>query len=262
MRSWSFWLAVAVAAAIAVREGFTEYVTYASGYEPAVLSYERYVQGIYHRLPMLLSIALPFLTVITTVLVVHRDYGDQFFEIEKAAGINPAGYLFGRFSVIAFTTAAAQWVISFLCISVFVVRKGGVYGLTAWQSCLDSAWRLFSIDLCAALPMILFYLGLTYLLGALLRSGIAAAVGGLGCSVANYAFTILYQYRAFQTYFDYVSPPPKMLLRYVVYQREANGGIQLMGATFEKALLSAGILVAFFAVCAGCCYGLVKRREC
>lgn len=261
VRMWTFWLIVLVSAAIAVRLGYTEYVSYAPGYEPSVLSYESYVQGIYHRLSQLLLIASPFLVIVTTVLITNRDYGDQFFEVEKAAGVKPANYLFGRLSVIAIAAVAVQWVISFLCVFVFVIRKGGVYGLSVWQYCSDSAWRLFRVDIFVAFPMILFYLGLTYLLGIVFRSGIAAALGGLGLSVANFSFTILYQYRSFQTFFNYFAPPPKMLLRYVIYYQAENSGMQLMGATFERASLSAGFLISFFAVCAICCYFLIKKRE-
>lgn len=261
VRTWTFWFATVISAAIAVRLGFTEYITYAPGYEPSVLSYERYVQGIYHRVSQMFLIALPFLVIVMTALIIHQDYEDPFYEIEKAAGVKPSNYLFGRLCVIAMTTAVVQWVVGFLSISVFVFRKGGIYGLTTWQYCLDSVWRLLRIGFFVAFPMILFYMGLTYLLGTLFRSGMAAAVGGLGCSVANFSFTMLYQYRAFQTYFHYVSPPPKMLLQYVVYHPAENSGMHRMDATFEKALFSASILILFFAVCAICCYVLIKKRE-
>ena len=67
------------------KEGLKDYVTFAPGYEPTALSYERYVQGIAHRMANELLLALPFLAVTVTALLLGRDYGDGFYEIEKAA---------------------------------------------------------------------------------------------------------------------------------------------------------------------------------
>ena len=44
--------------------------------------------------------AMPIFTVISTVLVLNRDYGDQFFEIEKASGVKAITYTGGRLAAL------------------------------------------------------------------------------------------------------------------------------------------------------------------
>lgn len=260
-RSWTFLLALAVFAGMAVREGLADYVTYAPGYEPKVLAYATYVQGIDHRMSNLLLLAFPFFAIVVTALVLNRDYGDRFFEIEKAAGVKPARYLLGRLCAVVAVSCAAQWGFGTLCMGLYVFRWGGVYGLSVSQFVIDCALRQFRLTLCAALPLVLFCVGLIYLLGATFHSSFAAAVGGLGLAVGNYAFTFLYQYRAFAAYFDYFSPVPKMLFRYVVFYNVPEQSLQRMGATLETALLCAGWLVGVFALCGAGAYCLVRKRE-
>ena len=265
-RSWTFWLAVAIFAGLAVREGYTDYVTYAPGYEPKVLAYAAYVQGIDHRMSNLLLLALPFFVVVVTALVLNRDYGDQFFEIEKAAGMRPSWYLLGRLCVVVSISLTAQWVFSVLCMVLFASRRGGVHGLSAdkmsaGQFLADCALRQFRAAFCAALPLVLVFAGLTYLLGAIFHSGFVAAIGGLGLTVGNFVFTFLYQYRAFAAYFDSFSPVPKKLLRYVVFYNVPEQSMRRMGATLGTALFCAAWLVGVFWVCGVGAYALICKRE-
>lgn len=260
-RSWTFWLAVVIFDGMAVREGLTDYVTYAPGYEPKVLAYAAYVQGIGHRMSNLLLLALPFFVVVVTALVLNRDYGDQFFEIEKAAGVKPSSYLLGRLCAVVVVSFVVQWVFSILCMVLYVSRWGGVYGLSVEQFIIDCALRQFRIAFCAALSLILMFAGLTYLFGAIFHSGVVAAVGGLGLTVGNFVFTFLYQYRAFASYFDYFSPAPKKLLRYVVFYNVPEQSMQRMGATMGTALFCAAWLIGVFAVCGIGAYCLVRKRE-
>lgn len=260
-RSWTFWLAILVYAGLAVREGLIDYVIYAPGYEPKVLAYATYVQGIGHRMSNLLLLALPFFVVVVTALVLNRDYGDQFFEIEKAADVKPSRYLLGRLCAVVVVSFVAQWVFSILSIALYASRLGGVYEVTPAQFFADCALRLLRLCSFAALPLILVFAGLTYLFGAIFHSGVVAAVGGLGLTVGNFVFTFLYQYRAFATYFDYFSPVPKKLLRYVVFYNVPEQSMQRMGATLGTALFCAAWLIGVFAVCGIGAYCLVRRRE-
>lgn len=260
-RSWTFWLAVAIFAGLVVREGYTDYVTYAPGYEPKVLAYAAYVQGIDHRMSNLLLLALPFFVVVVTALVLNRDYGDQFFEIEKAAGVRPTRYLLGRLCVVVSISLTAQWMFSVLCMVLFASRWSGVYGLSKWQFIVDCALRQFRVAFCAALPLVLVFAGLTYLLGAIFHSGFVAAIGGLGLTVGNFVFTFLYQYRAFATYFDSFSPVPKKLLRYVVFYNVPEQSMRRMGATLGTALFCVAWLVGVFAIFGVGAYALIRKRE-
>ena len=100
IRSTTFWLLVSllvIVAAQGARESF-----YLGDDDPNfVLNYKDYVQCIINSVAAkLLMYALPIFAVITVVLVLNRDYGDKFFEIEKAANIKPFAYLSGRLSAL------------------------------------------------------------------------------------------------------------------------------------------------------------------
>ena len=261
LRSWSFWLVLAVFAGLLAREGLKDYVTFAPGYEPTALSYERYVQGIAHRMANELLLALPFLAVTVTAPLLGRDYGDGFYEIEKAANVSPLRYLLGRLTVATAVTVAAQWVCSTAAVLVYAFRWGGVRGLSGGRLLTDCALRLLRVDVCAALPLALLCVAGTYLLGTLFRSGAAASVGMLALALGNDVFTLLYQYRAFGTYFDRLCPAPRILLRYVVYIDTADAELQRMGATFGGAVFSAAWLVGLAVLCAVAGYWKLRRRS-
>lgn len=261
-RSWTFWLAVVIFAGMAVREGLTDYVTYAPGYEPKALAYATYVQGIDHRVSKLLLLALPFFVVVVTVLVLNRDYCDSFYEIEKAAGVKPSWYLLGRLCVVTAVSFFAQWMFGILCMGLFASRWGGVYDVTPVQFFRDCALRLLRLGSFAALPLILLCVGFTYMLGTICHNGFAATIGALALVIGNYAFTLLYQYRAFATYFDYFSPVPKKLFRYVVFYNVQEQELQRMGATFQSAVTCMSIFAGTTLICFFFSYVRVRSRVC
>jgi len=58
--------------------------------------------------------AMPIFTVISTVLVLNRDYGDQFFEIEKASGVKAITYTGGRLAALVTVNFALAAITCFL----------------------------------------------------------------------------------------------------------------------------------------------------
>ncbi len=261
IRSWTFWLALAAFAGLMLREGMMDYVIYAPGYEPTILSYETYVQGIAHRMSSELRFALPFLAGVMTALLFIHDWDDGFFEIEKAAGVRTGSYLFGRLSVVTALVSTAQWLCSIVAIAVYVFRWSGVRGLSGGAFLADCAWRLFQVTVCAALPIILVCVAGTYLIGLLLRNGFSASVGMLILTLANYVFTMLYQYRDFEMYFDYFCPNPRMLFRYVVYYGTADTELQRMGATLGSAVFCVAWQLLIFLLLVLALYRQVSKRE-
>lgn len=149
----------------------------------------------------------------------------SFFEIEKAGGVSILRCLAGRLCALATVVLAAQIVTSFLSMYIYVGRWGGVVGMTVPEFFADSTVRLLRIDFCAALPIILFYIGLTYLIGAVFHSGLIATFGGLGYVVANHIFSMMYQYSSYQTYFGYFSPRPLKLTNYFFNLDTTDGRI-------------------------------------
>ena len=264
LRCVTFWLFMLLFAFIMVRYGLSDYKVYAPGFAPTTLSIDKYTGFVGNLVNAgMLTYATPVFAVITTTLVLNRDYGDQFFEIEKAGGISILRHFTGRLCALAAVVLAVQIIASFLSMYIYVGRWGGVVGMTTVEFLVDSTVRLLRIDLCVALPIILFYVGLTFLIGAVFHSGLFATFGGLGYVVANYIFAMLYQYRSYETYFGYFSPRPLKLTNYFFNLDTADGAMwnAMDGTSLNKALLCIGFLISVFSLCSIASYFLLCRRE-
>ena len=125
-RSVTFWLVFAVFVAIMIQYGVVDHIIYAPGYEPIQISYNQFAQTVdntIHAGSMIYPLAI--LVVISTVLVLNRDYGDSFYEIEKSAGVKPSRYLFGRLSAVVAITFSAHWIMTFIALHISVFKRGG-----------------------------------------------------------------------------------------------------------------------------------------
>lgn len=219
--------------------------------------------------------ALPILTVISTVLVLNRDYGDSFFEIEKAAGVQSGRYLFGRLWGVVSLMTVVTFVWGAILLHVHVIDWGGVVGMPPGTYLLDSTFRLLRMTVSAALPCILFFVGLTYLLGALFKSGLVAVIGGFGYVAAAYLMlyfknTLIYGkgYRWALNYFAYFYHRPDKLENYLLFFRidgnpEQEGIEALLWAntSFPEALFCILLMGVCFSVFAAISYFRVRRRE-
>ncbi len=276
LRSVTFWLLLAMFLIILVRYGIQQVQVYWESAEsmqqyvpdyelPEHISFESYiseVDNLVHAGSLIYPLAL--LAIIATVLVLNRDYGDQFFEIEKAAGIKPSVYLLGRLSAITAIVFLVQWVASFAILQICVFGKGGVDGMSFLSYLGDALFRLTRTNLCAALPYILFYVGITYFLGTLFRNGIAAASGGFLYAIAVFVVNLLYRHeQALEFYTEYLSPMPNKLRHFVTYWGLENE--EQMFARFRTSLGKASLCIAFLAgvgaVCSLLSYLLIRKRE-
>lgn len=265
-RSATFWLVFTVFAVIMIRYGIVDHVTYAPGFEPPPqISYNQYASAVDNAIHAgSLIYPLAILVVIATVLVLNRDYGDSFYEIEKAADVKPSRYLFGRLSAVVAITFAAQWVLTFAAMHMNVLKRGGVEGLSTLQYIGDSLFRITRTNLCIALPHILFYVGITYLIGAIFKNGIVAAVGGFANAIAFYVINYIYHNALWsKTYLDYFSPMPEKLRHYFAYvgldTEEMMFG--MFDTSLGKAMACIAFLVGVFAVCTVIAYARIRKRE-
>lgn len=204
--------------------------------------------------------ALPLLAVISTALILSRDWGDRFFEIEKAAGKRPFSYMSARLCAILTVNVVVMTVGMMLSFYYYVFSRGGVEGMTTFAMIADSFPRIFKYVLFIGMPCIMMYVGLTYVVGNLLKSGIAGAAAGMGHVVGFYVFYLFFSaQQKFPIYFDYLAPIPKELRQYVysfdmVYQ-SANG------TPFWKAAIGFGVLVGAALIYYAVSYWRVRRRE-
>lgn len=222
-----------------------------------------------------LRYALPILAVISTVLVLNRDYGDSFFEIEKAAGIRLGWYLFGRLCGIASLLFAVTFVWGVFLLHVQVIDWGGVVRMPLGTYLLDSTFRMLRVTVFGALPCVLFFVGLTYLFGTLFKSGLVAVIGGFGYVLGAYLLLMFkivlvfgkgYQWAL--DYFAYFYHAPEKLGDYLLFFRfdgklEAAAGDSLVYAstTFSEALFCIVFMVGCFMIFAAISYYFVRRRD-
>ena len=216
-RSITFWLVVAVLVIVMIQsasEGF-----YLGDDDPNfVLNYKDYVQCIINSLAgKLLMYALPIFAVITVVLVLNRDYGDKFFEIEKTANIKPSSYLYGRLSALISINFFALFLSNLLCMYWYLYTRRGVEGLTTWEAISETFIRVLRVVIFVGMPSLIFYIGLTYFVGAIFKNGIPAAIVGMGYALGFYAAYLILRFRISENYFNYLSPIPKKLRQFFHY---------------------------------------------
>lgn len=210
--------------------------------------------------------ALPVFAVISTVLVLNRDYGDQFFEIEKAAGSRPVSYLAGRLCAILTLQIAVVFLWGSLLLHAYVIGWGGVDELSLGAYLLDSTLQMLHWTLACVLPCMLFYVGLTYMIGTIAKSGLIAAFGGFGY-VLLYMVMLLFRVslvyvkgnKAAILYYDYLCHIPGKLNDYLFFY-EVNS-MWAGDTSLGKALLCIAFLAGCFVVFAVVSYLCIYKRK-
>ncbi len=235
---------------------------------------ELYVQYVDNLIcAKILLYSLPIFSIILAALTLSSDYGDGFYEIEKARGIRPSCYILGRISAISAVTLVLSAVVSFICVYGHVIMSGGVTDHSVSWLLVDSVLRVGAYHLFIVLPNVLFHVGLTYLFGTLLQNGLAGAGVGFVHVIVYFIINMLYQYLYdFRTYFDYLSPIPKQLRYFLRFFVEVEGRAEFLrmsgaeflrmnGTTAPKALICVGFLLGCAALFLLCSWLRLRKRE-
>jgi len=217
IRSKIFWFSLAILALTVFRNELSGH--YIGDTEADyILSYRNYLQSFTNVFcSSLLMYAMPIFTVITVVLILHRNHDDHFFEIEKAANMKPLYYLWSRIAALVVTNGLVLLFVGFLAFQFYVFSRGGVAGLSLSEYFFDMFLRFLRIYLFVALPPILFYIGVTYSIGTLFKSGVVAAISGIGYTLFFYIAYLMFRNRIADVYFKYFSPIPHNLRQYFHY---------------------------------------------
>lgn len=217
VRSLLFWVALAIVIFVAFHYIMNIHSTSLDSNSGEVITDldSRYVMNYYTYLLIPMNVfsfgvmlyCMPIFTVISTMLVMNRNYGDGFFEIEKAGGIKPSTYFFGRITALITVNLAVALIISFAGSLTYYYIRGGYAGFTAFGSFLaDFSARFFRIYIIAAVPVILLYMGLTYMVGSLFKNGFPGVVMGLGTVLLTYVFNRQLRFRMPEVYNKYMNP--------------------------------------------------------
>lgn len=263
IRSKTFWLVLVVLLINTIHESLEGF--YADDDSPEMLlSFAEYIPCIVNSCcSHFLMYAMPVFTIITTVLVVNRDYGDHFYEIEKASGLKPSKYLLGRICALITINFIALFVMNLTDIHLYVFTRGGLTDIGIWNYLADSFIRVFRTDLFVAMPCLIFYISTTYFVGTLFKNGIVAAIAGFGYTMFFYVSFLMYRFRIAAEYFDYFSPVPWKLRRYFhFYDTE---WFEDMIKTANTSLTDAAICITFLigvgVLCSVASYLLIRKRS-
>ncbi len=228
-----------------------------------VVGYNTYIKKIANSAASLMRETMPFIIAVTTVLVLNRDYGDNFYEIEKAAGIKPRYYILGRLTALATFHIVIGAIADLVLFHTYIFTRGGVPSLDLFTYLTDSTVRLMRIYFFTAIPPILFYIAFTYFLGALFRSGIPAAVVSIGYVLFNSEVYYKIRFRIDPRYGEYLKPYPDKLMAYFYHYdtKDFESTLKMLDTSLGKAALCICILVGLAVVYSAIAYIRTRTRD-
>ena len=157
---------------------------YINDYHPDFMhDYGAYVQTLMNGSDgWIMQYSMPLFAVISVLLILNRDYRDNFFEIEKAGGVKPRTYFFGRLAgILTVNIIVGYFVYAFSVNWYFLRRNYLMHCDFTWAEYLSETFiRITRSFFCFSFLGILFYIAITYLVGTFMKSGFGGAVAGIG----------------------------------------------------------------------------------
>ncbi len=254
-RSVTFWLVLGVLFLYMLDNELRYFMRWAPGFVPETLDYVAYRAGyLTGAFAGQLREAIPFVSIVLALLILNRDYNDNFYEIENAANVKPLTYFLGRMFGIAAAFQCIHYLIAEVMTNISVIRWGGVEGMSIGSYLLDVISGGLLHEITEVLPCVLLYASMTYAFAALFRNNF---VGG----IVGFLHFISYRFlpnswdlngiwrTVVEFYIDYMSQAPRMLLDYIKYYTIAKEDYYSWGAsTLGEAALALGIMIAFIAI--------------
>lgn len=223
-----------------------------------VFEYQSYLQKCNGLVTNLLQYPVPILTVVATALILKRDYGDKFFEIEKGAGVPSWKYLSARLLAVISLCMFVTVVLCFVYFHGQVVPMLDSFEMTPWAYVCDLTVRLTRQILVLATPCIVFYTCLTYFVGTLCQSSVGAAVCSLALAIGSYVYDLFYIYNN-GIFMEYLRPSCPLKLMYYMYYYDSEWFAWMID-TFDTSLSKAFLCCAFLIGCAILCSVLSCQR--
>lgn len=149
---------------------------------------------------------MPAFAVVSVLLVLNRDYGDGFFEIERAGGVKPWKYYLGRLTALVSVNGVVGLIAVFTGYHLYYFTRGGYPGLSLTQFFSESTVRILRMYVLMALPVLILFIGITYFTGSLLHNGFAGGVAGIAYVLLTYLFRTVLQFRMSLEYTKYIMP--------------------------------------------------------
>ncbi len=274
-RSFIFWMAVAfVIGVVLYRHSDAHYGEFSMIYKEMIYDTDpRFVLKMSQYQDLIGNVcishvmyyAMPIFTVISTVLVLNRDYGDQFFEIEKAGGVKSVKYTGGRIAALVTVNFALVIIACFLGVWLYLLTRGGPAKMDTGELLWDSAKRLIRFIVFMPWPTTLFYISFTYFLGNIFKNGWIGGMGGMSHIVATYLFGYQLRFRLPDRYHDYFSINNAKKIRHYLtrcsWDRDFESFIRKYGTSFEDAVLCFSFVVGLAILMLIVSYIRVRKRS-
>ena len=228
-----------------------------------ILNYQFAVQKVINTCCVLLYYVMPIVSVIATLAVLSRDYGDSFYEIEKSRGVKTFKYLGGRLAGLLTVTFPVYALAVFLQFYWYVFSRGGIDGMGTAEMFADTIPRLIRDIVVVGFPCILLYICLTYAVGSIFKNAVIGGAAGIGYVVAFYAAYMNLRLRVDPFYFDYLSPMPYKLQDYWHYYDTEwfEWMLDYLGTSLAKAMICIGVLVGVSLIYLAIAYVRTHKRE-
>ena len=265
-RSKTFWLAVMMLFIIVIHHSNARYNAqrnYSYGGARLALDFRDTMQSVANDSYYPLLFAMPLVSVIATVMVLNRDYGDSFFEIEKSRGVKTYKYLTGRLAGLITVNFSVYALAVFTKFYWYIFLYRGANGMGTAEMLVDTIVRLVRDIVLAGFPCILFYICFTYAMGSIFKNAVMGAAAGIGYIVAFYAAYMNLRLRVNPFYFDYLSPVPDKLRDYWhFYDTEwFEWTIDYLGTSLAKAMACIGVFVGVSLIYCVIAYVRTHKRE-
>ena len=157
---------------------------------------------------------IPVLCVVSVMIVLTRDYSDNFFEIQKSNGEKAYSHYLGQLTAILTINILLYLIVTYIATNYYYFSRGGVEELTIIEYLLDNITRIIRMFVTSALPTIILYTTLTYFLCCLFKSGFAGGVLSLGYVLFVYSSKSILRTRLPNEYHLYFSPISSVPYRY------------------------------------------------
>lgn len=157
---------------------------------------------------------IPVFCVVAVMTVLSRDYSDSFFEIQKSNGLKSFTDFISKLLAIMTINIIVYFALTYISINYYYFSRGGVAELTITEHFVDNITRITRMFITSALPAILFYTLLTYMLGSMLKSGFAAGAFGSGYVLFVYCAEGALRSKLPEEYHLYLTPASDVPYRY------------------------------------------------
>ena len=179
-----------------------------------VLSEQTYVENVMNNCTSIMLYAMPLIAIVSTFLILSRDYGDGFYEIERSGGRRPLHYLTGRLAALLTVNFLAILFTVFLMSATYVFTRGGVSGMPIGEFWADFIPRVLRNVICVTWAPITMFVCFTYMQGSLFKNGWVAAIGSSAFVLINYVFNYQLRFRVPAWYGQYLMPTPDTVQGY------------------------------------------------